>query len=131
MLPLVYRGAWLAGAVLLVLGIAYGSLTSAPFVAAVSGLDKLEHATAYLLLTLWLTGILERRRYWVAASVSLLLGAGLELAQGALTTVRVADPGDMVANATGVGIALVLAHVALGGWAARVERWLGARAPGA
>lgn len=131
MLPLVYRGAWLAGAVLLVLGIAYGSLTSAPIVAAVSGFDKLEHASAYLLLTLWLTGMLERRRYWVAAVIALALGGGLEIAQGALTTVRVADPFDMAANATGVGIALVLAYVALGGWSVRVERWLGARPPAA
>ncbi len=128
-LPLRFPRLWLAGAVLIVGAIVYGSLTSAQFVAAISRFDKYQHAFAYLVLTLWLTGMLERRRYWVAAVIALVLGAAMEVAQGTLTRVRAADPLDMLANAAGVALAILLAYWALGGWAQAVERWMGAGPP--
>lgn len=35
------------------------------------------------------------------------------------------DPEDLVANSVGIGAALVLAYLAFGGWAQRVERMIG------
>ena len=61
--------------------------------------------------------------------IALLLGIGLEFAQGLLTETRQGDPRDIVANATGILLALMLAYLGLGGWAGRVERWLGAAPP--
>lgn len=130
MLPLVYRRAWLAGAGLLGLAIIVGSLLPGPVVAVVSTWDKLEHALAYGALTLWLAGILERGRYPWAAAAAFALGGAVELAQGTLTATRVAEPQDLLANGLGIGLALALAYGGLGGWAGRVEAWLGTTPPG-
>ena len=127
MLPLARPGLWLAGAAVIFLGIVLGSLMPGALVGPVGGFDKLGHFGAYLLLTLWLAGIVERRCYFWAGLAALLLGAGLELAQGAFTTSREADWADVAANATGVGAALALALIGAGGWASRAEAWLGWR----
>jgi len=66
-----------------------------------------------------------RRRYVVAAIAAFLLGLSLEVVQGALTATRQSDPLDLVANGTGIFVALALAWLGLGGWAGRVERWFG------
>jgi VanZ family protein len=129
MLPLVYRRFWLAGAWLVALAIVVGSLLPGPLIAVVSTWDKLQHAIAYGLLTFWLLGLLERSRYLWAAAITLALGVAVEVAQGLLTATRIGDPLDIVANATGVGLALLIAWLGLGGWAEQVERWLGVAPP--
>jgi VanZ family protein len=125
MLPLARRGLWIAGAVLIGAAIAFGSLLPGPVISVVSVWDKLEHASAYGLLTLWMTGMLERRHYARAALVAFLLGLSLEVLQGVLTATRQSDPLDLVANLSGIAVAWTLALLGLGGWAGRVERWLG------
>ena len=106
--------------------IVIGSLLPGPLVATVSAWDKLEHAAAYGMLTLWAAGVLERRRYALAAILAFALGASMELVQATLTSTREADPLDLVANLAGIATALAMAHLGLGGWAGRVELWLGA-----
>jgi len=125
-LPLVYRRLWLAGALLVVAGIIIGSLLPGPVVAEVASYDKLEHAGAYFALTLWLAGLVVPRRYVWAALAAFALGAALEAVQGLLTVTREPDGLDLVANGAGIALALALAYLGLGGWAARVERMLGA-----
>ena len=44
---------------------------------------------------------------WLAGLGLVLLGIGLELAQGAFTTTRMADPADALANAAGVALGLL------------------------
>lgn len=126
MLPLVYRRLWLAGALLIAAGIVIGSLLPGPLVATVGVNDKFEHAGAYFALTLWLAGLVVRRRYAWAALAAFALGAALEAAQGLLTVTREAEGLDLVANGAGIVFALALAYLGLGGWAGRVERMLGA-----
>jgi len=126
MLPLVHPRLWLAGALLLATGIIVGSLLPGPVVAPVGGHDKLEHVGAYFVLTLWMVGLVERRWYPTAALAALALGAALEVAQGLLTVTRQADVFDLVADGGGVAFALTLAYLGIGGWAGRLERWLGA-----
>lgn len=126
MLPLVYSRLWLAGTLLIASGIVIGSLLPGPVVAAVASYDKFEHAGAYFALTLWLAGLVVRRRYAWAALAAFALGAALEAAQGLLTVTREPDGLDLVANGAGIALALALAYLGLGGWAARVERMLGA-----
>ncbi len=125
MLPLARPGLWVAGAVLITLVIAVGSLVPGPLVAAVSGYDKLEHLGAYLVLTVWLAGLVERRHYLRAALAVLLFGIGVELAQGAFTATREPEWADVAANAAGVGVALALALAGAGRWTQRIEAWLG------
>jgi len=126
MLPLRFRRLWATGATVIAAGIATFSLLPAPLVAQISLYDKLGHAAAYFLLTGWLTGMYERERYPLAIVLALLLGVCLELAQTALTSTRQLEFLDFVANAAGIALAGVLAYGGLGGWATRVERWLGA-----
>ena len=126
MLPLVYRRLWLAGALLIAAGIIIGSLLPGPVVATVGIDDKFEHAGAYFALTLWLAGLMARRRYAWAALAAFALGAALEAAQGLLTVTREPEGLDLVANGAGIVFALALAYLGLGGWAGRVERMLGA-----
>ena len=129
MLRLARPDLWIAGAVVIAVMIAVGSLLPGPMVTAISGFDKLEHAAAYAGLTLWLTGMLERRRYAWAGMAAFVLGLALELAQGWLTATRQADLLDLVANGAGIFVALAVAWMGLGGWAGRIERWLGLDTP--
>jgi len=125
MLPLAWRGMWIAGGVVIAGTILTLSLLPGPLIEIYSAWDKLEHALAYLVLTLWFTGMLERRNYRWAALGSALLGMLIEWAQGGLTTTRYADALDIVANLSGIAVALAASYLALGGWAARVELLLG------
>ena len=69
----------------------------------VPDVDKVGHFLAYAMLSAWSVLIFaERRAQWTAAGLLVLLGLSLELAQGALTTYRMMDARDAVANALGV-----------------------------
>jgi VanZ family protein len=86
--------------------------------------DKIQHGAGYALLTLWFTGLYPRDRYLRIGLACFLLGAAIEGLQG-LTETRSMDPNDLVANSVGIASALVLAYLAFGGWAQRVERLFG------
>lgn len=72
--------------------------------------DKVEHFLAYFLLASAAVQIYRTRTalLWAGAGL-VLLGVGIEFLQGALTTNRMADPMDALANTTGViaGMAVV------------------------
>lgn len=90
----------------------------------VSVWDKIQHGIGYFLLTLWFAGLYPRRKYlWIAAGC-FTLGVLIELLQG-FTATRVLEVADVVANTTGIAAALLLAYLALGGWALWVERAAG------
>ncbi len=127
MLDLVYRRAWVAGGVLLSAVVVTGSLLPAPVIQSLplSPWDKALHLLAYGSLTLWFAGLLERSRYLLAGLMSFGLGLLVELAQATITTTRLAESADLVANGAGAALGLVLAYAGLGGWAGHFERWLG------
>ncbi len=89
--------------------------------------DKLEHLVGYGVLTLWFAGLYEREHYPRLALGCLLLGCLIELLQGFAPT-RTMELGDLAANGAGIAVAMLLALLGLGGWAAGVERLLGIRA---
>jgi len=72
--------------------------------------DKVEHFLTYFLLASAAVQIYRTRAAlaWAAAGL-VLLGVGIEFLQGALTTDRMADPMDALANSIGVlaGMAVV------------------------
>ena len=125
MLPLRYPRFWSAVGWVLVVGVIVGSLLPGRTIAALSFSlnDKILHTGTYCLLTLWFTGLYRRSLYLSIGGVLLVLGVGLDLLQG-LTATRSLDWRDMVANAGGVAVGLLLAFSVLGGWCQRLERRL-------
>lgn len=109
---------------LLVAGVVYGSLQPDPPLIMPGNFDKVEHFAAYFVLAAWFAGLYPKSRYWRVAVGLLVLGIGLEWLQGAMELGRAPDVLDMAANAAGVAAGLVLAFVATGTWAQRVESWL-------
>jgi VanZ family protein len=85
--------------------------------------DKYEHTIAYVLLTLWFTGVYPKASYWKVGAGMFALGVAIEFAQGAMPFGRQADIRDVGANTLGIVIALMLALAGVGGWAQKIEDW--------
>lgn len=123
MLPLRFRWVWMSLGWVLVAGVVVGSLLPGGAVSAIEAEDKLLHAASYCLLMIWFAGLYERRRHVVIALGAFALGAALDVLQG-LVSARSFDWLDIVANGVGVGVGLGLSLWLLGGWCARIERYL-------
>jgi VanZ family protein len=115
---------WAAGWALL-LFILISTLEPPRYVPDLHVSDKLEHAGAFFLLTFWFGGLLERRHYPAMALGMLILGASIEVAQGAMGWGRTEDVWDFVADSEGVLLAAVCIYAGLGLWMVQVERLLG------
>jgi VanZ family protein len=124
MLNLRYRPIWIAASFVLVLGVVWGSLQTALGAEVPQGFDKVEHFGSYLLLAVWFTGLIARKRWWLVAATLLLLGAAMEAGQHLMQAGRTADIYDMAANTAGIAAGLLLAALLTGGWAQRIESWL-------
>jgi len=86
--------------------------------------DKVYHASAFFLLSAWFAGLFERRAYlWLAAAM-LVLGIGIEIAQYLMPYGRTAEVGDVLADAVGMVLGLLLAVLLRDSLFARIEKWL-------
>ena len=106
--PRLWLGLWLL-AVAAVMVLSLANLSRLPPVP--EGGDKVEHFLAYALLSASAMQLFARRGGCVVIALLLVaMGVGLEFAQGALTTTRMADPRDALANTVGVlaGLATLL-----------------------
>jgi VanZ family protein len=116
-----FRAAWLAFGWSLVVLVGVGSLLPSSHASVAGVSDKLTHFAAYFSLAFVFAGAVERAR-WLRIALGLLaLGAGLEMAQGRLTTTRSAEWLDLAANAAGIAAGLLAARGVPGGWCRRVE----------
>jgi len=93
--------------------IAWLSLTPSPPSIAhpFLGWDKLQHASAYAMLTLaggWALGG-TGRAFGGSLILALIYGGGMELLQGALTSNRAADWLDFLADLTGATVTALIA----------------------
>lgn len=71
--------------------------------------DKVEHLVSYFLLAFGAVQLFTRGRALLAAALGLVaLGVGIEIAQGALTSNRSADPYDALANTVGVLLGMTM-----------------------
>lgn len=122
-----YRAAWVALGWVLVAGVVTGSLLPSDAVPRVAVWDKLQHLAAYAALAFVFAGALGRGRWKSVLAGLALLGAALEIAQGASGAGRQASGLDAVANLLGAGVGLAAAALVPGGWCRRFEGWLGAR----
>ncbi|WP_408898177.1 hypothetical protein ACJ5H2_03505 [Nocardioides sp. R1-1] len=103
-LPWLWTGLWL----LLVAAVVVLSLGSPPSGPDVPASDKWQHLTAYGVLALGAVQLFRPGRALTTAALALvLLGVGLEVAQGTLTENRMMDWRDAVANAAGVALGLL------------------------
>ena len=96
------------------------------------GSDKLEHLLGYAILAAAAAQVFATRAALLRAGLGLIaLGVGIEIMQGAMTTSRLMDAWDAVANTLGVvaGMATVLTPMR-DAWL-RVEPRLVRRQPGA
>jgi VanZ family protein len=127
MLQLRRRRLWIAVSLVLLAAVLFASLQPNFGPQAPTGFDKVEHLAAYILLSLWFTGLVARGRYWVVASGLLALGLLIEVLQWRMNLGRSAETLDMLANTLGVAVGIAIALLATGGWAPRLESWLGWR----
>jgi len=125
--PLRLRTLWLLLGWLLVLFIAYESLTPYPVELQVEQGDKFGHMAAYLVLMSWFANLYEGTNQRVACVFACIaLAVGLEFAQR-LTATRTYEVADMAAGAAGVLAGFLLAPPRLPNYLRLAERLIGAR----
>ncbi len=115
------RSWYLLGAFLVLAVIVTGLLPSRDL-PSLSLNDKLEHALAYAVTAVWFGGLIPRRHYWLLTVGLLVLGAAIEIAQGAMHVGRTADFRDWLANAVGVAVGMGACLAGLDQWVSWVER---------
>jgi VanZ family protein len=88
--------------------------------------DKAKHTLAYVALAFWFGSVVVRRDYLWLALVLIAFGGAIELLQAQVG--RDAEWGDLLADAVGTTVGLLLALTPLGSWARRFESLMGKRA---
>ena len=131
MLPLRYTRYWLIAGVLVLLAVFVAALipASGPSIRVYLGFDKWLHLAVFAFLAMWFSGQCTRRGYWRIAVGLLLFGLIIEACQR-MVSYRSGDLHDLVADAVGIALGLVIAAVWVGGWSMWVENWLQRRAAG-
>jgi VanZ family protein len=109
--PKLWLGIWLFGWLLCIVL----SLITPPDISLdVDNSDKLGHFLAYGTLSAWAILIFERKQSWFFSALGLIvLGIVMEFAQGYLTSNRMMDWHDAIANTMGVGLGLCLSFMPL------------------
>ncbi|MEM6640317.1 MAG: VanZ family protein [Pseudomonadota bacterium] len=125
MRSLTHRGFWLTIGVALVVTVILLTLWPrqdgpVPEVLA----DKTGHVIAYFVLVVWFAGLFPRSHHLMFGAGFFAMGVGLEWLQGFMDA-RVSDVLDMVANAGGAVMGLVVARLGLDGWCQWVENLIG------
>jgi hypothetical protein len=116
------------GRTLLVIGwmliaiIVVGSLTPAGVDVRFLLSDKVRHLTSYLVIMVYFSGLYPRERHLMLALAFFLMGAMLELLQGALTMTRHMDFIDLTANTLGIVLGFVFARLGLAQWPRLIDR---------
>lgn len=124
--PALWIALWLAmiGAVVATCLMPARDLPPVPF----DAFDKVEHFTAYLLLSLYAGMLFARVRAQALAAAGLIaLGVALEFAQAKLTDSRSGDAADALANSLGALAGLWLGRTPVALWLWRLDRRLAAR----
>lgn len=119
--PRLWLGLWLLGWVLCVV---LSLVPSLPLPDAPDS-DKVGHFLAYFVLSFWAVAVFRTRKAHLLAALSLVgLGVAMELAQATLTTVRLGDLRDALANTAGVALGLSLSFTPAATLLQRLDRRL-------
>ncbi|WOB27160.1 MULTISPECIES: VanZ family protein [Xanthomonas] len=123
--PLLWVGLWIA-AIVVVIAVCLGPPPVIPELPDNS--DKGEHFLTFALLCWGAVQLFATRRAQLVAAIGLVgLGIGIEIAQGALTTNRSADPYDALADTLGIVAGLCLTWTPLRFVMLRIDQRLFAR----
>lgn len=121
--PLRHPRFWLVMWCVAVLSVIVVCLIPPPSLALPQNSDKVEHFLAYFVLAGSAVQLFSGRRVlWLVGAGLVLMGVGIEWAQGALTANRVADPVDALANTTGVVAGMLLVFTPLRDLLLRLQR---------
>ena len=129
MLPLRYPRRWRLAGGLILLVILGGAVAPAifPWLAGegpgLPHVDKWMHGLAFTMLALWFTGQYARAADGRIACRRRTVGLLIEVVQS-FVPYRSAEFADLAADAAGIGIGLLIAALATGGWSVRAEAWL-------
>lgn len=127
MSPSTLRRAWIAAIVVLVAAIIAASLAPQLPDPVDTLSDKAWHFLAYLSLGLAGSAISSPDRLWRTMLRCFLLGAALEIAQGALTAARSPEWADLAANTAGIIAAWLISGWGRAGWGMRAGAWFAGR----
>jgi VanZ family protein len=86
--------------------------------------DKVMHIIAFTFLAAWFSGQYEKSSYWRIALGLIAFGILIELVQSTVSY-RTAEWMDLIGDAAGIAIGLLIGVLGAGGWSMRVEEWLG------
>jgi len=115
---------WLSLWLLLFVLVGVGSLMSPDMLPPVdiSGFDKVQHFVGYAVLSAGAVALFARlRTQALIALVIIGFGIGLEFAQASLTTDRMGDVADALANSLGVLGGLLLSSTPAARWLQRLD----------
>ena len=128
MIALRYSWRWqIAGFLLLVLVMIAALVPKLPFHELATQFrisDKVMHIVAFTFLAAWFSGQYEKRSYWRIALGLIAFGILIELVQSTVSY-RTAEWMDLIGDAAGIAIGLLIGVLGAGGWSMRVEEWLG------
>jgi len=120
---------WWAFGILLVVAAAIVCLIPMPEMPQTFDLnDKVSHLIGHGTLALYFAGLIPRRSWWKIFAFLLLFGITIEFAQYFMHAGRNGDPRDVLANAAGAALGLLLARCGLGRWPELAAWLLGRRA---
>ena len=120
--PGFWLGIWIFGLLLCVL---LSVITPPNISLDVSNSDKIGHFLAYGTLSAWAVMLFRQKRTWILNAVALIfLGIAMEFAQGYLTTTRMMDWHDALANTIGVGLGLCVSLLPMQVWLVKLDRKL-------
>ncbi len=117
--PKLWLGIWLFGWLLCVVL----SVITPPDVSLdVDNSDKIGHFLAYGTLSTWAVMIFQGKINWWKSAVALIcLGIAMEFAQGYLTSNRLMDWHDALANTMGVGLGLCVSLLPMQFWLQKLD----------
>lgn len=120
--PGLWIGIWVFGWLLCVL---LSMITPPDISLGVDNSDKIGHFLAYGILSAWAVMIFQNKRSWALSAIGLVfLGITMELAQGYLTSTRMMDWHDAIANTMGVVLGLCTRFFPMQGWLQRLDKKL-------
>jgi len=91
--------------------------------------DKWLHGITFVCLAIWFSGQYPPRAYWRIGIGLIFFGLLIEASQR-MVTYRSAELLDIVADAAGIAVGLIIAMAGAGGWSLRIEAWSARRKAG-